>query len=117
MIWIAKLLVARNPALTLAHAKRLAWAGLAGVVLLVVVGIAAWSYFSGRSDGTAGERAKQAEIETEAVTQAREADSVARGTVDAENASVAAENAGARQAGDASDDPLKASMDSLRNER
>lgn len=50
ILWIAKWLVGRNPALTLAHAQRLAKVGLviAGVVL-IVGGFLTWNYFDNKA--------------------------------------------------------------------
>lgn len=47
---IAGWLIARNPALTLAHAKRLAKVGLiAAGIVIVVVGFIAWDYFDDKA--------------------------------------------------------------------
>lgn len=46
MLWIAKLLMARNPALILSHAKRLATAGMIITALLIGgIGFGLWLHF------------------------------------------------------------------------
>lgn len=85
--------------------------------LLFIIAVCAGLYFSGKRDGKASERVKQAEIATQAVTQAREADEAAQTAVSTERASTAASEAKAREAAEKSDDPLRAGLDSLRNEK
>jgi hypothetical protein len=86
---IAGWLIARNPALTLAHAKRLAKAGLiAGAIVAAVGGFLIWDYFDDKAavekadskrkleeaeDALQGER--RANRGEEARREAREADS------------------------------------------
>lgn len=113
MFWLAKLLVARNPALTIDHAKRLVKVGALGVLLLILVVGGLWLYLSGRSDGKAGEELKQARAATKVVTDARQADEAALGTVEAEKRSADATEARAREAAAGSDDPLRDGLKEL----
>ena len=110
---IATWLIARNPAMTLSHARRLAKIGV-GVVVAIVIGVAGLTiYMVGRGDGKAREQVKQAERTTKAVTQAREADDAARGAVDASKGAVEAENDRARDAAKDSADPLRDGLKEL----
>lgn len=46
MLWLAKLLIARNPALTIAHARRIATAGVVIAAILVgAIGFGLWLHF------------------------------------------------------------------------
>lgn len=86
--------------------------------LFLAVIVTAWLYGNHRySQGYAASEAKHAAIAAQAVAQAGKADAAAQTTVDAGNALTGAENDAARKAGDASDDRLKGTMDSLRGKK
>lgn len=107
MIWTA-LLSAR------AFLAKVPWQLWAAMAVLLT----AWLWGNHRySQGYAASEAKHAAIAAQAVAQARKADAAAQTTVDAGNALTGAENDAARNAGDASGDVLKGSMDNLRGKK
>jgi hypothetical protein len=114
ILLLAKLLIARNPALTIAHARRLVTVALAVAGVLLMLGaFALWLHLHTE----AAVEADRVEARAEAVSRAREADEHAERAAGATQDSVAASNASAAEAAAASDDPLKAAMDELRRKQ
>lgn len=113
ILLLAKLLIARNPALTLAHARRLVTRGLAvvGVVLLVGAG-ALWLHLHTK----AAVEADRTAAKLEAVSRAREADERAEAAGNQTREAIEDANDRAREAAAGSDDPLGDGLRSLRGE-
>ena len=83
---IAKFLIARNPAMPLAHAKRLAKVGVAfGAVVLLVVGFLAWDWWDDRKAVEAA-NLKRVAAEANAALEAERRASTAGFTRDAARA-------------------------------
>jgi hypothetical protein len=85
-----------------------AYAALGALVLLFI------AYSQGKGAGVAQERARQAQIEAQAVKRARLADDAARQEVTKGQDDVRQSNERARQAANAGDDPLGDGLRSLR---
>jgi hypothetical protein len=111
---LARLLIARNPALTLAHARRLVTVGLAVAGIVLALGaFALWL----RLHTQAAVEADRSAAKAEAVSRAREADDRAHEAASASQDSIEASNASAAEAAAKSEDPLKAGLDELRRKR
>jgi hypothetical protein len=90
--------------------KRVPWPIYAALAVL----LASWAWGNHRyHQGEAAVEAKYARAAAQAVAQARKADAVGTETAQAGKDATEAGNAKAREAAAASDDPLKAAMDSL----
>jgi hypothetical protein len=87
------------------------WAALGALLLLFV------AYSQGKGAGVAQERARQAQIEAQAVKQARLADEAARQEVTKGQDDVRQSNERAREAANAGDDPLRDGLRSLRADK
>jgi hypothetical protein len=108
---LAGLLIARNPAMTLPHARRLAKVGLAvAAFVLLVVGFLIWDHF----DDKAAVEADRSASKAEAVSRARDADGRAGRAADDTRDAIERSNADAKAAADRSDDPLATALDRLR---
>lgn len=109
---VASWLIARNPALTLPYARRIAKIGMVAVaVMLASVAFLVWDHF----DDKAAVEADRAVSNAQAQSDARKADERAHEAAEGKSDAVAAENKAAAEAAAKSDDPLKSGLDELRN--
>ena len=110
MIWATIKRIASGPVWQ--FLRGIPWQAYAALGALLVVFIA---YNQGKGAGIAQERARQAQIEAQAVKRARTADDAARQEVTKGQDDVRTSNQRARDAAADSDDPLRAFLDSLRS--
>lgn len=113
ILLLAKLLIARNPALTLPHAQRLVTVALAVAGIVLMLGaFALWLHLHTE----AAVEADRVEARAEAVSRAREADEHAERAGNQTREGVEHANDRAREAAADSSDPLGDALRSLRTE-
>ncbi|HWK40791.1 MAG TPA: hypothetical protein VNR60_02575 [Croceibacterium sp.] len=115
--FLAKLILARNPAMTVTYARRLVKLGLLALAVLMLVAAAIGFKLWLNARENSAVKADRAASSTEALSKAREADERAHRAAAGVAGDIETGNKRAVEAAAGSDDPLKAGLDTLREPR